>query len=62
MKKEYKKPILAAHKIESIGVVCASAKGLKFTTESNAGDWADSRAWGGTLFDEDASSPYDDEW
>lgn len=61
MKKEYKKPTLVAHKIESIGVVCASAKGLKFTTESNAGDWADSRAWSGTLFDEEAFSQYDDE-
>lgn len=57
--------MLRAHRIETVGVVCVSAKGLRWsTTTSNdqIGAWADSRAWGGTLTDDDETTPNENEW
>lgn len=65
MKRIYKKPMLRAHRIETTGVVCVSAKGLRWsTTTSNdqIGAWADSRAWGGTLTDDDETTSNENEW
>lgn len=65
MKKVYLKPLLKTHQIELASVVCASAKSLRFGTmdESKEGDWADSRAWGGSLMqDDDEAHADDNEW
>lgn len=63
MKTAYIKPELKTQKIGLVGVICASAKSLRFGTreESVVGDWADSRAWGGTLVEEEESPAEDNE-
>lgn len=63
MKTAYIKPELKTQKIGLVGVICASAKDLSFgsSEKSAVGDWADSRAWGGTLMEEEESPAEDNE-
>lgn len=63
MRQPYFPPVINCLRIGTVQVVCASVAALKFLKDDGVrGEWADSKFWGGTIFESSSDEEQSEEY